>query len=156
MFGWSRGGMMTYMALAKTNKIKAAVVGSGLSDLVKALEFRPQNAASIFGSLISDYTKNGNAALKERSATYFAEKINKQTPILIFQGTADRQLPAEHTLQFATKLFQVKQPFRLIVYEGGQHALLEHRKDDITQMIGWFDTYLRDRKPFLSLEITRQ
>ena len=30
MFGWSRGGMMTYLALTKTNRIKAAVVGSGI------------------------------------------------------------------------------------------------------------------------------
>ncbi|MGB3076412.1 MAG: CocE/NonD family hydrolase, partial [Chitinophagales bacterium] len=32
MWGWSRGGMMTYLALTKTNKIKAAIVGSGMAD----------------------------------------------------------------------------------------------------------------------------
>ena len=37
MYGWSRGGLMTYIALAKTTKIKAAVVGSGVTDLIKAL-----------------------------------------------------------------------------------------------------------------------
>lgn len=33
MFGWSRGGMMTYLALTKTTEIKAAVVGSGMTDI---------------------------------------------------------------------------------------------------------------------------
>ena len=33
MYGWSRGGMMTYLALAKTDQIAAAIVGGGLTDL---------------------------------------------------------------------------------------------------------------------------
>lgn len=32
MYGWSRGGMMTYIALPKMDKIKAVVVGGAISD----------------------------------------------------------------------------------------------------------------------------
>jgi len=42
MFGWSRGSMMTYLALTKTTTIKAAVVGSGLTDLITSLKERPE------------------------------------------------------------------------------------------------------------------
>ncbi len=35
MYGWSRGGMMTYLALAKSNKIKTAIVGGAVSDIDK-------------------------------------------------------------------------------------------------------------------------
>ncbi len=31
--GWSRGGMMVYLAIKKTNRFKAAVVSAGASDL---------------------------------------------------------------------------------------------------------------------------
>ena len=32
MYGWSRGGLMTYLALTKTHRIRAAVIGGGMSD----------------------------------------------------------------------------------------------------------------------------
>ena len=32
MYGWSRGGMMTYLALTKTNRMRAAIIGSGMAD----------------------------------------------------------------------------------------------------------------------------
>ncbi len=33
MYSWSSGGMMTYLSLMKTCRIKAEVVGGALSDL---------------------------------------------------------------------------------------------------------------------------
>ncbi|MEP7127969.1 MAG: CocE/NonD family hydrolase, partial [Chitinophagales bacterium] len=42
MWGWSRGGMMTYLALTKTNKIKAAIVGSGMADGFIQTKKRPE------------------------------------------------------------------------------------------------------------------
>jgi dipeptidyl aminopeptidase/acylaminoacyl peptidase len=32
IYGWSRGRMMTYLALTKTNKFKAAVIGAGMAN----------------------------------------------------------------------------------------------------------------------------
>src|SRR5512139_2559246 len=38
MIGWSRGGMMTYLALARSDRIRAAVVGAGLADARQTVE----------------------------------------------------------------------------------------------------------------------
>ena len=65
MFGWSRGGMMTYLALTRTTRIKAAVVGSGLADLVQTLEARPA-FDSLWQAMIPGYTGNKDALLKQR------------------------------------------------------------------------------------------
>jgi dipeptidyl aminopeptidase/acylaminoacyl peptidase len=35
MFGWSRGGLMTYITLTKTERINAAVIGGGVTDLIQ-------------------------------------------------------------------------------------------------------------------------
>jgi acetyl esterase/lipase len=43
MLGWSRGGMMTYLALQKSDLITTAVVGNGPSDLAKLIEDRQNN-----------------------------------------------------------------------------------------------------------------
>ncbi|WP_276505080.1 alpha/beta hydrolase family protein [Terrimonas pollutisoli] len=152
MFGWSRGGMMTYLALTKTAKIKAAVVGSGITDLIKVLETRPAFDTAVYARLIPDYAKTKMTALKERSAVYFAEKINKTTPILILQGTADWRVPTNQVLDLVNKFYQLKQPFRFVLYEGGEHSLTEHRSDYVLQLTNWFDAYLRDKKPWPSLE----
>ncbi|MBO9202142.1 MULTISPECIES: alpha/beta hydrolase family protein [Niastella] len=152
MFGWSRGGMMTYLTLTKTTRIKAAVVGSGLTDLFRTLESRP-DFDSLWQAMIPGYATQKKELLKQRSATYFANKINKTTPLLIFQGTADWRVPTNQVLEFVNKLYECKQPFRFILYEGGQHSLIEHRDDFYTQLIGWFNTYLRDKKPWPSLEL---
>jgi len=40
MLGWSHGGMETYLALTKTKRIRSAVVGSGLTDLISSATVR--------------------------------------------------------------------------------------------------------------------
>ena len=42
MLGWSRGGMMTYLALQKSDKIKTAIVGNGPTDLFGLISDRPE------------------------------------------------------------------------------------------------------------------
>ena len=151
MFGWSRGEMMTYIALSKTKNIRAAVVLSGLPDLIKLLETRKDFDISVYAPLIPDYTKDKTRLLQERSATFFADKINKTTAILILQGTADWRVLTNLVLELVTRFYEVKQPFKFILYEGGKHALIEHRKDYVNQMINWFNIYLRDKTPVPSL-----
>jgi len=151
MFGWSRGGMMTYLALTKTTKIKAAVVGSGMADLFKTIESRPE-FDTLWADLIPHFTDNKQEALKQRSATYFADKINKNTPILILQGTGDWRVPTNQVLDLVNIFYRNKQPIRFILYEGGQHSLGEFWDDVTRQIESWFNTYLRDGKPWPSLE----
>ncbi len=152
MFGWSRGGMMTYLALSKTTKIKAAVVGSGIVDLESLLKTRP-GMEEVYTNLIPDYTKNKATAIKERSVVHFADQINKTTPILILQGTSDWRVPTDQVLDLVNKFYKLKQPFRFTLYEGGEHSLQEHRADYVSQMTNWFNTYLRDGRPWPSLEV---
>ena len=151
MFGWSRGGMMTYLALTKTTTIKAAVVGSGVTDLITSVKERPE-LETPWAQIIPDYATQKTEVLKQRSAIYFADKICKTTPILILQGTADWRVSPGQVLDFVNKLYQFKQPFRFILYEGGQHSLAEHRNDYYAQLISWFNTYLRDRKKWPDIE----
>jgi dipeptidyl aminopeptidase/acylaminoacyl peptidase len=151
MFGWSRGGMMTYLALTKTTTIKAAVIGSGLTDLITSIKERPE-LEKPWAEIIPDYATQKTEVLKQRSAVFFADKICKTTPILILQGTADWRVSPGQVLDLVNKLYQNKQPFRFILYEGGQHSLVEHRTDYYAQLISWFNTYLRDRKKWPDLE----
>lgn len=152
MFGLSRGGMMTYLAMTQTNKLKAAVVLSGLADLPKALASRPEMDSN-WAATIPEYRIRKDEVLKARSATSFADKMNKSTPLLIVQGSGDWRVPSDQVLDLVQKLYVAKQPMRFILYEGGQHSMIEHVKDLYTQMLSWFNDYLRDGKKLPDLNL---
>ena len=58
MYGWSRGGMMTYIALPQTNRIKAAVIGGAVSDFRLNEKNRPG-----FTDMIPNFEANRNVYL---------------------------------------------------------------------------------------------
>ena len=69
MYGWSRGGMMTYIALTKTDKIKAAVVGGAVSDNFSSIKDRPEMETGVLSQIIPNYTNNKDVELEKRSAS---------------------------------------------------------------------------------------
>jgi len=143
MYGSSRGGMMTYISLTRTDDIDAAVVLSGASDLLDAARRRPEMAA-VFSELIPNYSTNKLSELKARSAIYWADKLNKSTPILLMHGSLDWRVHPVQALKMADKLFSVGHPFRFVYFEDGSHYLTEHKKDRDEIIKNWFDKYVRD------------
>ncbi|HEX2605998.1 MAG TPA: prolyl oligopeptidase family serine peptidase [Flavisolibacter sp.] len=152
MYGWSRGGMMTYRALTLTNKIKAAVVGSGMANAYTNIRKRPEMDTFVFSQLLPDYAHNRDRGLKERSAVYWADQINKATPLLILQGSADWRVSPDEALEMVQKLYEVKHPLRFILFEGGQHSLVEHRAEVDRQVKDFLDRYVRDRRKWPDME----
>lgn len=124
MWGVSRGGMMTYIALTMTNQIKAAVVLSGIVDMGMLLETR-KDMDSFWYSWLPGYRNDKKNFIKERSAIELADKICKTTPIFIIQGTSDWRVPIPQVFVLSKKFYDVKQPFRLAVFEGAEHGVTE-------------------------------
>jgi dipeptidyl aminopeptidase/acylaminoacyl peptidase len=151
MWGWSRGGLMTYQALARTNRISAAIVMSGVADAFDYMERRP-DMEQVFGDLIPGYAQNRDAELVARSPIRWAEQLCKRTPILLLHGGADWRVHPTQALRMATALYQHKHPFRLVFFEGADHALAEHRAEALRLCRDWLDRYVRDRRPWPSLE----
>jgi dipeptidyl aminopeptidase/acylaminoacyl peptidase len=151
MYGWSRGGMMTYLALTKTAKIKAAIIGSGLADAFENIAKRPDMETEVYAQLVPDYARSKDAALRARSAIYWPEKINKTTPLLILHGSSDWRVSPEEALVMVQKLYEQKHPVRFIMFEGGEHSLMEHY-DEVNRITrNFLDTYVRDKKPWPSM-----
>ena len=151
MWGVSRGGMMTYISLTMTKQIKAAVVLSGLVDLGMLFETRKDMDTFLYGWLPA-YRNDKKKFIKERSAIELADKICKTTPIFIIQGTSDWRLPIPQVFVLSKKFYDVKQPFRLAVFEGAEHGVTEFWDEVSRQTKIFFDDYLRDGKKWPSLE----
>ena len=152
IYGWSRGGLMTYLALAKSDRFKAAIVGAGVTDSFDGIERRPEMAEHVYSELVPDWDTNRDAALEARSPIYWVEKLHKETPLLLLHGSADWRVDPTQALRMADALYQAKHPFRLVFFEGGDHGLSEYREDVDRLVMEWLDRYVRDGLPWPSLE----
>ncbi|RMA64810.1 alpha/beta hydrolase family protein [Ulvibacter antarcticus] len=152
MYGWSRGGMMTYIALTKTDKIKAAVVGGAVSNLYSIIEDRPKMETAVLAELIPKYSENKEIELTKRSAIKWTDKFPKNVPILMLHGNADWRVKPEQSLQLALKLEENRIPYRLIIFEGGDHGISEHTKEVTEQIIKWFNRFLKNNEPLPDME----
>ncbi|HBS12907.1 MAG TPA: hypothetical protein DEO36_10275 [Flavobacteriaceae bacterium] len=146
IYGWSRGGMMTYLALTKTNKFKAAIVGGGLSDLRLWIRTRKDTIESVYYKNIPNYTENKSKSINDRSAISQVENISKTTPILMVHGTADWRVVPEMALDLSKEFIANKIPHRLVLFEGGNHGLTEFRVEVDVLVKQWFDNYLKKDK----------
>jgi dipeptidyl aminopeptidase/acylaminoacyl peptidase len=141
MFGNSRGGMMTYLALKQNVPVNAAAVLSGVTDLPGNAQDHPELVSTIYQELIPDFEKRRDEAMRERSAVQWPEKIN--VPLLIMHGTADRSIGAGRTLAFAQKLQDMGKNYELIIYAGGDHGLTLDRADTERRVLEWFRRHVR-------------
>ena len=152
MYGWSRGGMMTYLALARTGRIRGAVVGSGMADAFDMVTRRPEMEKDVFAELVPNWATDREAALVARSAVRWPEKLNKTTPILVLHGSADLRVNPREALEMVDALYKAHHPFRFIMFEGGDHALSEFRPEVDRAVTEWLDRYVRDKAPLPNLE----
>ena len=142
MFGWSRGGMMTYLSLQKSDKIKTAIVGNGASDLFDTTKFRPKMETNVFAECIPDYWKNKESELKKRSAIYWTDQLDKNSSLLILCGTNDKRVNPKQAEKIATKLKEIEYDFELRKFET-DHYFTEYKSELNDMVIEWFDKRLK-------------
>jgi dipeptidyl aminopeptidase/acylaminoacyl peptidase len=140
MYGWSRGGMMTYLALKKTHRIKAAVVGGAISDLKALLESRPE-MESVYRDLIPGYLTSKKETLKERSAIYWPCEMNP-VPLLIIHGSADKRVPASQSETLSNLMIACHPRHKLMLIPGADHGLSSFATQRDQAVLDWFTRYL--------------
>ena len=139
--------MMTYIALPKTKRIKAAVVGGAVSDFAAQEIDRPG-----FTDYIPNFEENKEEEFKRRSAVLWADKFSKDVPILMLHGNADWRVKPEQSLKMAMEFQKYKIPYRLVMFEGGDHGINEHRYEVDQQVLDWFYKYLKNDTPLPNME----
>ncbi|MFN3872577.1 MAG: alpha/beta hydrolase family protein [Ignavibacterium sp.] len=142
--GWSRGGMMTYLTLTRTNIFKAAVVLGGIANLrcnADESKFMRRLYEHSLGNFTDEEFKR---RCEERSIINFPEKLPKETPLLLIHGNADERVLPHDSIDLSYKLLEHKIPFRLVMLEGGDHFLKSHRKEVDEMRKNWYDRFLKN------------
>jgi len=143
MFGWSRGGMMTYLALQKTDKIKTAIIGNGVSNLFEEIQFRPEMETKVFSECIPNYWKNKKTELEKRSVIFWANELNKKSSLLILCGTKDEKVNPKQADEIAIKLNEINYNFELKKFDT-DHSFTDKRNELNKIVIEWFDEKLKN------------
>lgn len=154
MVGHSRGGMMTFLALTRTDRIRGAVAIAPAVDLVN-ISARPDTAEmvnKVYAELIPGFRQDRERVLRARSAVFWPERLSKRTPLLLLQGSADWRADPANALQMARALYGARHPFRLVFFEGADHGLTEVYQEQFSLMMDWLDRYVRDRAPLPNLQ----
>jgi dipeptidyl aminopeptidase/acylaminoacyl peptidase len=151
MWGHSRGGMMTYLALTRTDRVRAAIVGAGIADVDRMIKLRPEMESDVAAQLVPDWTAQRAKAIADRSAVRFVEHLPSNVPVLLIHGTADRRVDPRDSMDMAQALFAARRPFRLLMVEGADHTITERFDDYNLAARDWLDRFVRDRAPLPNL-----
>lgn len=142
MFGWSRGGMMTYLALQKSDKIKTAIVGNGPTDLFGLISDRPEMESKVIAECVPNYLDNKESELKKRSVIYWTDDLDKNSSLLILCGTNDKRVNPNQADKVADKLKEVEYDYELRKFET-DHYFSEYKSELNELVIKWFDKRLK-------------
>jgi len=147
LVGISRGGMMNYLVQKEAGddiKIDASVNISAISDLEFTIKHHPQ-LEGVCEELIPDYKNNRKAELEKRSAIYWTDQLSDHTAQLILCGTSDQHVHYQQAIDLAEALKAANKPHKLVVYEGDNHGLRNHRVE-VGQLIGqWLNEHVAQK-----------
>lgn len=129
MEGWSRGGMMTYLALRKRHDVKAAIISGGITDVAECCTTVPRIQAAIQHVVEIE----GPSAQENRSAIHFADELPRDCKYLIIHGTKDDVVSPRQATKLADKFLELGMHFRLVLLEEGDH-FLKGKKKEVDQL----------------------
>lgn len=136
MLGYSRGGMMTYLAIKNRAPIKAAVVVGGLTDLEQTYNEREDAMKRVIRDLVGMDRKEW----EKRSACYWPQEFN--VPLLILHGEKDWRVKVSQAKKLSDLLKKEGKEHELVVFTDGDHGLNTHRPERNKRIFKWFEKYL--------------
>ncbi len=124
MIGGSRGGMMSYMAARKDNRIKQLIIISGIADLTSTYNERI-DMKGLLNELIGGSPEELPKEYEARSAVCWADEID--VPVLIFHSKGDARVSYEQAQAMVNALYEAGKDCTFITYDDDLHG--SHNED---------------------------
>lgn len=136
MLGVSRGGGMTYMAIARGLRLAAAAVVGAPTDLGSLHEgfgpVRRRRMERVLGGTPAEAPE----AYRLRSAEAWPERL--RVPLLVLHGGRDPIIPAPQVAALVDALRTHQLPHRFELFPGGDHLLVSRARQRDEAILGWF------------------
>ena len=139
--GWSYGGILTNYVIASTDRFKAAISGSGMSNMLGGYGIDQYVVA--WEKELGTPWENTDAWL--RLSYPFLEADRIKTPTLFMCGAADFNVPLAASEQMYQALRSLDVPTELIIYPDQYHSLTRasFQHDKRRRYLEWYDRYLK-------------
>jgi len=138
LYGESRGGMMTYVAVKRGFPANAAAVFGAFTDLEPLLAAYPPAALKQFWP---DLESRRDEIIKARSAILWADQLN--APLLILHGGRDTSIPPTHPLALAQLLQKAGKTYELVILAGDNHYLRRNQEERDQRAAAWFKRHIK-------------
>lgn len=139
--GWSYGGILTNYVIARDRRFKAAVSGSGISNVLAG-----------YGTdmYIREYeaelgTPWGSTDLWLKLSHPFLRADRIKTPTLFMCGEKDFNVPLINSEQMYQALRSLAVDTQLVIYPGEYHEISKpsYLRDRLERYLAWYDKYLK-------------
>ncbi|MDQ3860449.1 MAG: S9 family peptidase [Actinomycetota bacterium] len=139
--GWSWGGYLTALAVTRTDRFKAAVIGAGVSNLISDNSLGDIPSANL--SYFRDSVYHDPDPYYERSPIRYVS--NARTPTLILHGEEDKRVAVAQSVEMYIALRTLKVETQLVTYPREGHSIeeREHQLDLVRRVLNWFERHLQ-------------
>jgi dipeptidyl aminopeptidase/acylaminoacyl peptidase len=124
LYGESRGGIMTLLALKSGLRVRAAATFGAITD-IDAYLAADERAAALASQVWPDFATNRAQITAARSAQRWPERI--QEPVLLMHGAKDPQVHVSHTLRLAEGLATTGARYAVRIFDEDGHTLFRNR-----------------------------
>jgi dipeptidyl aminopeptidase/acylaminoacyl peptidase len=147
--GQSNGGYGALSLIVQSNRFKAAVDRMGPGNLISQYTQMSETGESVYtGEMV---VRTGGSLWEKRdkfienSPIFYFDKV--QTPLLIIQGTGDRQVMAARSDEVFVSLRFLGKEVEYAKYGGESHGVADwsfpNQVDYLNRVIAWFDLWLK-------------
>jgi dipeptidyl aminopeptidase/acylaminoacyl peptidase len=146
--GWSNGSILSISLITTyPERYKVASVGAG--DVEWISDWGNVAFGDSFDSYYFGKSPMEDPELYIRKSPFF--KMDKvKSPVLIFHGTADNQVPPAQSWSFFRALqYYDKVPVKFVIFPGEPHGprKLTHQMRKVEEEVAWFDKYFFKTAP---------
>ncbi|TDL25107.1 alpha/beta-hydrolase [Rickenella mellea] len=142
--GWSQGGFMTACGVTNTTRLKAGVMGAGVSDwgMMAAQSDSPDIEAALGGGAP---WSQGSRGYLDRSPIQRVKDV--ESAVLILHGENDERVPVSQAISFMRGLRRLShhpERHELVIYPREGHLFTErkHAEDVLKRVVEHFSVWL--------------
>ena len=144
LYGESRGGVMTYLAIKKNFPANAAAVYGAFTDMEALIKDRPEvYQPQLLNQIWPGFDSRKDEIFRSRSAIFWPESLGM--PLLIMHGGADWSVNPSQSLNIAQKLQSLGKTYELIIYADDDHRLARNQADRDRRAVAWFRKYMKPK-----------
>ena len=139
--GWSYGGILTNVVIAKDSRFKAATSGASIGNVLAG--YGTDMYVREYELELGTPWQNTDAYLRNAYPLLHADRI--RTPTLFLCGEKDFNVPLLNSEQMYQALKSTGVDTRLVIYPGQFHGLSKpsYLRDRMQRYIDWFGKYLQ-------------